>query len=100
MTELITVRQLAQLLKISTSALYKHAIGIKHCDLLYDLPQPALRGRRTLWVEADIQDWLESRRTFKPAQTAAQPEPAEPPRRPRSRPRKYSAAAGGEGGTK
>jgi hypothetical protein len=74
--------------------LYKHASGIKRCDLLHDLPPPAFRGKRVLWISQDIEAWLGSKRTFRPA--APEPEP-QPARRGRDRPRKYSAAAGGEG---
>jgi predicted DNA-binding transcriptional regulator AlpA len=94
MAELIGVQQLAQLLKISTSALYKHSSGIKRCELLHDLPQPAFRGKRTLWISRDIEAWIESHRTFRP--TPAQPEP-QPAPRGRGRPRK-TAPAGQEGG--
>jgi hypothetical protein len=48
MTELLGIKELAALLKVSASTLHKHAAGIKRCQLLIDLPAPALRGRKTL----------------------------------------------------
>jgi hypothetical protein len=71
--------------------LYKHSSGIKRCDLLHDLPPPAFRGGRVLWISQDIEAWLGSKRTFRPAAPALQPE------RRRGRPRK-STPVGEKGG--
>jgi predicted DNA-binding transcriptional regulator AlpA len=97
MQELIGIDELARLLKISRSALYKHASGIRHCELIHDLPAPALRGKRVLWVSQDIDDWLLAKRTFRSSAPSG-PEPQPAPRRGRGRPRKYAAPSGQEGG--
>jgi predicted DNA-binding transcriptional regulator AlpA len=94
MTELLGIKELAALLKVSVSTLHKHAAGIKRCQLLSDLPEPALRGRKTIWLSTDINDWLVSKRTFRPAVPTTA---TEPPRR-RGRPRKTAPAAAGEKG--
>lgn len=86
MTQLIGIKQLAALLKISLSSLYKHSSGIKRCELLNGMPEPAFRGGRTLWIQQDIDDWLASRRTFRPDSAAPAPQPEPQPRRPRGRP--------------
>jgi hypothetical protein len=93
----IDVNELADALGIRRHAILQHRSGVRSHPLLVGLPQPAaVRPRLTWWV-ADIQEWVDSRRTFRAPSDPAAPEP-EPPRRGRGRPRKYAAPAGQEGG--
>jgi hypothetical protein len=76
----------------------QHRSGVREHPLLSGLPDPAATRPRLTWWRSDILDWVEARRTFRPA--AAQPEPAEPQPARRGRPRKYAAPAPAEGGAK
>lgn len=100
-TYTITTQQLAERLPTNAATIRAYRAGQRRPALLIGLPQPIQTQPRLLWLVADIEDWLESRRTFRfrPEQQSPAPAPAaHTPRRP-GRPRK-SAAAQAEGGTK
>lgn len=96
----LDTRELAESLAIPRHAILSHRANQIQHPLLLGLPEPIMLRPRLVWLLADIEAWLESRRTFRPAPAAAEAAPAaEPePRRPRGRPRKYQAAAGEKGG--
>jgi predicted DNA-binding transcriptional regulator AlpA len=90
----IDINELSHALGIRRHAILQHRSGVRAHPLLLGLPQPAAVRPRLTWWAADIQEWVNSRRTFRPSAPAA-PEPEL--RRPRGRRRK-TAAVGGEGG--
>jgi len=92
----LNLKQVADKACVSVPLFRRHLYGYEKSPLLADFPAPCARGRRLLWLDADVDAWLAAQSTYKPAAQAAQPAPAEP-RRP-GRPRKIAAAAGGTGG--
>lgn len=87
----INSTELAQALNIPRVAFARHRSGLINHPLLRGLPEPLQQYPRLVWLRADINDWLASRRTFRPDTTAPTPAPC------RGRPRK--TAAPGERGT-
>jgi predicted DNA-binding transcriptional regulator AlpA len=100
----IDSRELAVSLGIPRHAILSHRARQAQHPLLIGLPEPVMLRPRLVWLRADIEAWLDSRRTFKPAPATAEqatPTAPEPPaRRGRGRPRKNTAPAGQEGGAK
>ncbi len=95
----ITGAQLAERLQTNPASIRAYRAGQRSPAFLAGLPEPIQSQPRLLWLVADINAWIESRRTFRPDTPApnATP-PAEAPRK-RGRPRKYPApAAAQEGG--
>ncbi|WP_131111330.1 hypothetical protein [Sulfuricystis thermophila] len=85
----INSTELAQALNIPRVAFARHRSGLINHPLLRGLPEPLQQYPRLVWLRADINDWLASRRTFRPSDAPAQaPTPA--PRR--GRPRKERGA--------
>jgi hypothetical protein len=101
-----TIADLFALLKVARGTLHKHVCGARLSPILEGLPEPVSRRGKTLWTSQDIEDWLESRRTFRPSSipTPGHKEPQLQPFPPRrGRPRKIAIAAGngeGKGGAK
>lgn len=95
--QLIDLTRVAELLQVERLTVYRHAAGIRECKMLEGFPRPAIsgRGKKMLWVDADVQDWISSLRTFRSTEPtpAPAPEQVDPPRRGPGRPRK---AASGE----
>jgi predicted DNA-binding transcriptional regulator AlpA len=97
----IGIAELAAHLGIARGTLHKHLSGTRQSPILQGLPDPVSRRGKTLWISQDIEDWLETRRTFRPV-PIPEPEPQllplpQPPRR--GRPRKI-AIGEGKGGAK
>lgn len=91
----LTIRELSQLIGVSRYSILAHRANLRQCDLLKGLPEPLVSRPRLVWLRADIEAWLESRRTFKPATTETPTTP--PARRGPGRPRKAAAQQkGGE----
>lgn len=95
-----TIAELAAQLKIGRGTIHKHVCGARLSPILEGLPSPINRRGKTLWINKDIEDWFESRRTFRPATVPEEPE--EPRLQPRrGRPRKTAIPrSDGKGGAK
>jgi predicted DNA-binding transcriptional regulator AlpA len=96
----ITIAELAARLKIARGTIHKHVCRARLSPILEGLPPPISRRGKTLWTSEDIEDWLASRRTFRPATVPEEPE--EPRLQPRrGRPRKTAIPrSDGKGGAK
>lgn len=102
----INLKQVADKVCVSVALFRRHHYGQEKSPLLAGFPPPCARGRRLLWLDADIDAWLAAQSTYKPSAApipAPAPAPVSAPKRPRGRPRKLAAAptptaAGGEGG--
>lgn len=94
----IEAAEIAAGFRIPKTAILRTRAGIQDHPLLRGLPEPLMTRPRLVWLRADINAWIESRRTFRPDTPApnATP-PAEAPRK-RGRPRKSAAAAAQKGG--
>lgn len=94
-----TTQQLAERLQTHPHTIRAFRAGLRSPALLEGLPEPVQKQPRLVWLVADIEAWLDSRRTFR-VDTQPQPAytPAPAPRRGPGRPRKYAAAAAQEGG--
>ena len=100
-----TTAQLAERLQTHPHTIRGFRSGLRSPELLCGLPEPIQKQPHLIWLVADIEAWLDSRRTFRPD---AQPTPAPTPRpatkRGPGRPRKEQAdpapvdAAMSEGG--
>jgi hypothetical protein len=88
----LTTKQLAERLQTNPGSIRSYRSGLRTPPVLIGLPEPIQSQPRLLWLTSDVEAWLDSRRTFKPA-PAGQSAPA---RRGRGRPRKY--VGGQEGG--
>jgi hypothetical protein len=94
----LTTKQLAERLQTNPGSIRSYRSGIRRPPVLIGLPEPIQTQPRLLWLTADIEAWINTKRTFKPDQApapAAQPEPQ--PARRRGRPRK-STPVGEKGG--
>lgn len=89
--------ELAKALGVPPRTIREHRAGVRHSAVLAGLPEPLPGTRPLRWLRADIEAWLDSRRTFRPASEPPAAPPTEPPKRPRGRPRK-NAGAGEKGG--
>ena len=97
----IGMEEVAEMIGTSVSTLRKHVYGYRTSTMFEGLPDPCVKERRpkrgkVMWIDADIQAWLESQRTFKPkaeqAEQIAMAAVTTPPRRKAGRPRKMAAA--------
>jgi hypothetical protein len=86
------IHDLAAGLKIARHTILAHRAGLRECKLLEGLPEPIMSRPRLLWLRADIEAWIESRRTYRPTTPEA---PAQAPRRGPGRPRKVAMQKGG-----
>ncbi len=85
----INSTELARMLGIPRPAIAQHRARIIDHQILRGLPEAIQTRPRLVWLRADIEAWLNSRRTFRPSDAPAQaPTPA--PRR--GRPRKEGGA--------
>ena len=67
MAEYLTyLKELSDALGISEQAVRQHRCGVKPHPLLLGLPAPAATRPRLTWWTADIDAWVDSRRTFRP----------------------------------
>ena len=82
---------LADSLGIPRQSILRHRAGLASHPLLQGLPEPIMSRPRLVWLTADIDAWIESRRTFLPD---AAPAAAAPRKRGRGRPRKEPRAEG------
>lgn len=64
---------------VSYSILRRHVYRQTLSPLLKGFPEPAARGRRVLWVLADLLDWLNDQRTYRKKETLPAPVPAPAP---------------------
>ncbi len=81
---------LAAGLGIPRHAILQHRAGLINHPLLIGLPAPIMTRPRLVWLRADIEAWIESRRTFRFDQAAPAEACAATPRK-RGRPRKQLA---------
>lgn len=94
----INSQQLAERLQTNPASIRAHRAGLRATPVLTGLPEPIQSQPKLIWLVADIEAWLESRRTFRPDSPTpstpppADPPPADPPRK-RGRPRNVAAAA-------
>ncbi|MHB1351726.1 MAG: hypothetical protein ACYCWA_00260 [Thiobacillus sp.] len=68
-----TSQQLAERLQTNPASIRAYRAGQRRQPLLEGLPEPVQTQPRLIWLVADIEAWLESRRTFRPPQTEATP---------------------------
>lgn len=98
----IEAAEIASGLRIPKTAILRTRAGIQDHPLLRGLPEPLMTRPRLVWLRADINAWIESRRTFLPDTDTDTPAPNVAPAagapRKRGRPRKSARAAekGGE----
>lgn len=92
-TYTITSEQLARLLQTHPSSIRAYRAGLRRQPILLGLPEPIQAQPRLVWLRADIEAWLDSRRTFLP-----EPASVTTPRPGRGRPRKTTKAARAAGG--
>lgn len=92
MSDMITItgNQLAERLQTNPASIRAYRAGVRRQPLLIGLPEPIQSQPRLVWLVADIEAWVESRRTFRP--DAVPTSPSEPPRK-RGRPRCAPRAA-------
>lgn len=83
----INSTELAAMLGIPRAAIAQHRARIIDHQILRGLPEAIQTRPRLVWLRADIEAWLNSRRTFRPDTTAPTPAPC------RGRPRKEGGAA-------
>lgn len=99
MSDMITItgNQLAERLQTNPASIRAYRAGVRRPPLLIGLPEPIQKQPRLIWLVADIDAWVESRRTFRPSDpdTTQMSEPSRKRGRPRNEPR---AAAGSKGG--
>lgn len=92
MRYIITSDELAQALGTTRHAILQHRAGVRQSRVLQGLPEPIACKPRLKWLVVDIEEWLASRRTFRPDNGTAGTIDATAPRRGPGRPRKGSAA--------
>lgn len=91
----IEAPEIAAGLGINRHAILQHRAGSISHPLLTGLPAPLMSRPRLVWLRADIEAWIESRRTFRPTDPDAATNtdtPAEPQRQ-RGRPRKTASGS-------
>jgi predicted DNA-binding transcriptional regulator AlpA len=82
----VNSKELAEALGVSPLAIRRHRAGIKLHQVLRDLPAPIATRPRLVWWRADIEAWIQARRTF-----VSTGELNVVPARRRGRPRKEAA---------
>lgn len=60
----MNISDLAIALGLAQLTIRRHLYGMRRVSLLNDLPAPVSRRPKLVWIEADIRDWLDSKRTF------------------------------------
>lgn len=90
-TAVVDGRDLAAHLKTHPASIRAHRAGLRSPAVLRGLPEPIQTQPKLLWLRADIDAWLESRRTFRAELTTA-PSPAPLAPRRRGRPPKAEQA--------
>lgn len=70
-TYTITTRDLAARLQTTPESIRRHRAGMSSAVLLRGLPEPVQAQPYCLWLIADIEAWLDSRRTFRPEHAPA-----------------------------
>lgn len=72
MSEMYTMTgtQLAERLQTNPQSIRAYRAGQRSPAFLAGLPEPIQSQPRLLWLVADIEAWIESRRTFRPAEAA------------------------------
>jgi hypothetical protein len=60
----VPISEAAALASVSLSVFRKHFYGQRLTPLLADFPAPCARGRKLLWLDADIERWLAAQSTF------------------------------------
>lgn len=95
MSDLITLTgaQLAERLQTNPASIRAYRAGQRSPAFLAGLPEPIQSQPRLLWLVADIEAWIQTRRTFRPADPTDTTQPAEPQRK-RGRPRKTADGHG------
>jgi predicted DNA-binding transcriptional regulator AlpA len=78
----IEAKGLANALGIPRQAILNHRANLVLHPLLFNLPDPIMTRPRLVWLVADIEAWLESRRTFRKKSVESTP----PPQPKRGRP--------------
>lgn len=86
----LTSQQLAERLQTNPASIRAYRSGQRRQPLLVGLPEPVQTQPRLIWLVADIEAWIESRRTFRPDSDT--PTPAPTAKRGRGRPRKTGSA--------
>lgn len=96
MSELLTITgaQLAERLQTNPASIRAYRAGQRSPAFLAGLPEPIQSQPRLLWLVADINAWIESRRTFRP-DTPTDTTQSTAPQRKRGRPRNISRARSG-----
>ncbi|MHB0973193.1 MAG: hypothetical protein ACYC0P_03010 [Thiobacillus sp.] len=87
----IEAPELAAGLGINRHAILQYRAGSISHPLLTGLPAPLMSRPRLVWLRADIEAWIESRRTFRASSDA--PAPAPVAKRGPGRPRKTGSAS-------
>jgi len=60
----VSILEAARRAGVSYSTFRKHIYGQKISALLIDFPLPCARGRKLLWLDTDIDRWLEAQSTY------------------------------------
>ncbi len=63
----ITTAQLAERLQLHPHTIRAFRAGQRNTEILRGLPAPVASQPHLIWLVADIEAWLDSRRTFRPA---------------------------------
>lgn len=79
----IEAPEIAAGLGINRHAILQHRAGSISHPLLTGLPAPLMSRPRLVWLRADIEAWIDSRRTFRPESDAPAPVVKRGPGRPR-----------------
>lgn len=88
-TYTLTSQQLAEMLQVGLQGIRQYRSGLRNQPILQGLPEPVQQRPQLMWLRADIEAWLESKRTFRPEPVAVSTEVACPQtKRGRGRPRK------------
>lgn len=75
-TAVVDGRDLAAHLKTHPASIRAHRAGLRSPAVLRGLPEPIQTQPKLLWLRADIDAWLESRRTFRQDAPTPTAEPA------------------------
>lgn len=94
-TYTITTRDLAARLQTTPDSIRKYRAGMSSAVLLKGLPEPVQAQPYCLWLIADIEAWLDSRRTFRPDLAPAAVEAVADANKKRGRPRRMEGGATG-----
>lgn len=94
----LTTQQLADRLQTNPASIRTHRTGKSVTPVLDGLPDPIQVQPRLIWLVADIEAWLDSRRTFRAPPSPPQNESVDPVvvavKKGRGRPRKEKEEGG------